>query len=148
MGFAIVRSLGADDDPTTLASIGARRTLSVLVVVMRVSSAVLGAMVAIAAMAPPARPAWVWGASTAVLLWSGLLAWQVWRRGPSPALIYLDVLIVLALLLAHPWLVSAQVRTASAGTGWVICMMPIASESSAWYGTRPTSISYITTPRL
>lgn len=51
------RSVGADDDPSTLASVGARRTLAVLIVAMRVSSGVVGAAVALAGMAPPARPA-------------------------------------------------------------------------------------------
>jgi hypothetical protein len=79
----------------------------------------VGAVVAIAGMAPPARPGWVVVGSAGVLLWSGLFAWLVLRHGPAPLLIYLDLLVVLVLLLAHPWLVPAQVRAVSAGTGWV-----------------------------
>lgn len=59
------------------------------------------------------------GASLGILVWSGLFALWVLRRGPSPALIYLDVLIVLGLLAVHPWLVPEQARAVSAGTGWV-----------------------------
>lgn len=119
MAVATLRSVGADDDPATLASVGARRTLNVLIVAMRVSSGIVGAAVALAGMAPPAKPALVVAASVGVLLWSGLFALWVLRRGPTPALFYLDILVVIALLLLHPWLVPEQVRAVSAGTGWV-----------------------------
>src|SRR5262245_24994795 len=119
MGFATFRGVGADDDPATLASVGARRTLTLLIAAMRLSCGVVGAVVAVAGVAPPAKPGWGIAASLGVLLWRVGFAVQILRHGPSQTLIYLDVLVVIILLLGHPWLVSGQIREVSAGTGWI-----------------------------
>jgi signal transduction histidine kinase len=119
MGFATFRTLGADDDPATLASAGVQRMFTVFMVTVRLVSGVVGAVVAVAGTAPPARPGWVVAASLAVLLWSGLFAVRILRAGPSPVLVWIDVLIVVVLLLGHRWLVPADVMSVGAGTGWV-----------------------------
>jgi hypothetical protein len=119
MGIAIFRSVGVDDDPNALASVGVRRLQVSLIVAVRLSSGILGAVVAVAGIAPPARPGLVCAAALLVLLWSSLFAFRILRYGPSPATVYADVLVVVPLLLAHRWLVPAQIREVSAGTGWV-----------------------------
>lgn len=116
MGFAPVTP---DDDPKILATIGVQRMLSQLIAVARVTSGVVGAAVAVIGIAPPARPGWVVAASLLVLAWAIVFGWLVLRHGPAPALIAADVAVVVALLLAHRWLVSGEIRSVSAGTGWV-----------------------------
>ncbi|GAA4460129.1 sensor histidine kinase [Phytohabitans houttuyneae] len=128
MGFVAFRGFGADDALATLASMGVRRMLTPLMVTVRLSSGVVGAVVAMVGLAPPARPGWVIAGSLGILLWSGLFALQMLRRGPSPLLTCADVLVVMLLLLAHPWLVPAEVRAVSAGTGWV----DIIAGASVW----------------
>ncbi|GIH05375.1 hypothetical protein Rhe02_34420 [Rhizocola hellebori] len=119
MGLPASRQADTGGADTASAGPGARRTLTVLVAAMRLSSGVLGAVVAIAGMAPPAQPGLVIAGSVGVLLWSGLFARQVLRHGPSPILIYIDVIVVAVLLVAHRWLVPEQVRMMASGTGWV-----------------------------
>jgi signal transduction histidine kinase len=112
-------SLAPDDDPTTLASSGVQRMLTQVIAAARLTSGLVGAIVALVGMAAPARPGLVVAGSVLVVAWSGLFAWFTLQRDPSPDLIGIDVAVVVALLLAHPWLVPEQVRVVSAGTGWV-----------------------------
>jgi signal transduction histidine kinase len=125
MRFAIAHGIGPDDHGTALASLGVRRLLTVLTVVLRLSSAVVAAAVAVAAMAPPASPDRVLVAVAGALLWSLLFAGRMLHRGPGPLVAGIDLLIVadvvfaMTLLVAYPQLVSAPVLSASAGTGWV-----------------------------
>jgi len=119
MGFVTYRGVKADDDPAMLASIGVRRMLVLVMAVVRLSCGVLGAAVALAGMAPPARPGWVVAGSVLVLGWAVLFTLDVLRHGPRPGLLWIDVLVVVAVVLAHRWLVPAQVRAVNAGTGWV-----------------------------
>ena len=95
------------------------RVLTQSIVVARVTSGVVGAAAALTGMAPPARPGPVLAGSALLLAWSAVFAWWAVRRGPSPALIGADAAIVAGFLLAHPWLVPAQVRALESGTGWI-----------------------------
>jgi signal transduction histidine kinase len=119
MGLTALGGLRADDDPTALASIGVRRMMALLIVAVRLSSAGIGAVVAIAGMAPPAHPGLVVAGSLLVLVWAALATPLTLRRGLSSVLTGVDVLVVSLLLLAHRWLVPGEVRSVSAGTGWV-----------------------------
>nr|MDT0661134.1 ATP-binding protein [Micromonospora sp. DSM 115978] len=118
MGVALYRSIRAGHDPTALASLGMHRTLVLLMVVVRLSSGVVGTLVAFC-MPAPGRAGLTALASVGALLWAIVFAYRTMRHGPSEALIWVDILVVALLLMAHPWLVPEQVRAASAGTGWI-----------------------------
>src|SRR5690348_13145080 len=104
---------------------GVSRLLAVLTVVLRLSSAMVGTIVALAALAPPARPGWVVTSVVVASMSSAVVAYRRLRHGPGPVvagidvLVGVDVLFAVTLLLAYPRLVSAPVQAVSAGTGWV-----------------------------
>ncbi len=87
--------------------------------VLRATSAVGAALVAVVGFAPPARPVWVTVAVVGLLVWSGLFTVVMFRPGPHPWLCAADTVVVVVLCLAHGRLVPAEVLEASAGSGWI-----------------------------
>lgn len=96
-----------------------RRKSARMAAVLRGTSAVGAALVAVVGFAPPARSLWVAVAVVGLLLWS--LLFTVLTLGPKPyPWVYAgDVAVVLVLCLAQGNLVPADVLGASAGSGWI-----------------------------
>lgn len=88
-------------------------------VVLRGSSAVAGALVALIGLTAPADPAWVVPSVVGLLAWSALFSFQMLRRGLQAWLILGDIFITVVLCLLQARLVPDAVLLASAGTGWV-----------------------------
>ncbi|MEU8990466.1 ATP-binding protein [Streptomyces sp. NPDC048558] len=87
--------------------------------VLRATSAIGGAVVAVVGFAPPARSTWVTVAVIGLLLWSGLFTVLILRPKHRPWLCVGDTAVVLVLCLAQGSLVPSDVLDASAGQGWI-----------------------------
>lgn len=88
-------------------------------VVLRVSSTVVGTVVALIGSTAPADPAWILPALAGLLIWTALFSHQLLRRGLRPWLFLADSLVAAVLCTLHGRLVPGAVLAASAGTGWV-----------------------------
>src|SRR5689334_5997907 len=119
MGFTKTRSVRASDGSAASATMGVNRMLVRLTALVRLTSGVVGAIVAACMAASAANPGLVLAGGASVLLWSCWFAHRVLRPGPHPVLVEADLGVVVLLLLVHPWLVPPEIREFSAGTGWV-----------------------------
>lgn len=120
---------------------GLDRLLRRLVAAVRVSSTVVGGVVAVVGLAPPARPSWVVPAVAGLLLWSALYAWLVLGRGSARLLAAVDVLVVVALCLSRDGLVAAEALQVSAGTSWVDVVAGASVCTAQWVLRQPLGVS-------
>ncbi|WP_131759829.1 hypothetical protein, partial [Actinomadura fibrosa] len=107
----------ADEDGP--AQQGVRRKAVHLMVALRLTSAIAGAVVALMAVDSVARPGWTLGCVAVLLVWAAIFTAVLLRRGPLTRVLVVDVVVVAGLCLSQSWVAPAQVLRASAGTGWV-----------------------------
>ncbi len=86
---------------------------------IRLTSATVGALVALVGAAPPARPTWVTISAASFFTWAAVFAYIAMKRGLSIPLIGVDVLAVVAICLVYGEVVPAGALASSAGTSWV-----------------------------
>ncbi|GAB2882200.1 sensor histidine kinase [Streptomyces mayteni] len=101
------------------ATLSLERRALLVTVVLRLSSAVVAAVVALLGLASAANPAWVLLSVAGVLVWACSFGVYSLRGGPNLRLGVADVVLCAALCLLHGRLVPESVLTASAGSGWV-----------------------------
>ncbi len=107
------------------ATLSLERQALLVIVILRLSSAAVAAMVALLGLASAAKPAWVLLSVTGVLVWAGTSGVRLLRGGPTFRLGVTDVAICAALCLLHGQLVPDPVLTASAGSGWIDLMASV-----------------------
>jgi hypothetical protein len=114
-------ALGLPDDTGSdgLAGPRTRRIMDGLMVTLRGASALVGAVVAVIGLAPPARLGWTLGCACLLVAWSSVFVYRVLRHGSTPLLVGGDLTVVVGLCLAHRMIVPDGTLLADAGTSWV-----------------------------
>jgi signal transduction histidine kinase len=107
------------------ATLSLERQALLVIVVLRLSSAAVAAVVALLGLASAANPAWVLLSVAGVLIWEGSSGALLLRGVPTFRLGVTDVAICAALCLLHGQLVPDPVLTASAGSGWIDLMASV-----------------------
>ncbi|MFI6083009.1 sensor histidine kinase [Streptomyces sp. NPDC051217] len=137
-GHASASVWGHSDAPAAgpaMASL--ERQALLIIVVLRVSSAAVAAVVALLGLASAANPLWVLLSVAGVLVWAGSFGVSLLRRGPTFRLGVTDVAICAVLCLLHGQLVPASVLTATAGTGWIDLLASVTVLNAQFYLRQP-----------
>ncbi|MFD3482303.1 sensor histidine kinase [Streptomyces sp. NPDC058665] len=115
------------------ATVSLERQALLIIVILRLSSAAVAAVVALLGLASAANPVWVLLSVSGVLVWAGWFGVFALRHGATFRLGVTDVAVCAVFCLLHGQLVPDPVLEASAGTGWIDLLAGVTVLNAPFY---------------